>query len=71
MKKPSLRKAINQQCKDCIYDPHGGYGNWRQQVEACTCPSCSLFPVRPTSSPKKDKEAVTEPENGQNDTGTE
>jgi hypothetical protein len=30
----SMRKAINDKCKDCIYDPYGGGGNWRQQVQA-------------------------------------
>lgn len=45
----SLRAAINAKCKECIYDPMGGGGNWRQQVEACTSRSCPLFPVRPTS----------------------
>ena len=51
----SLRKAINDKCKECIYDKMGE-GNWRQQVEACTSPSCPLFPVRPKSSaPKGDK----------------
>lgn len=45
----SLRAAINAKCKECIYDPIGGRGNWRQQVEACTAPACPLFPVRPTS----------------------
>jgi hypothetical protein len=43
----SLRKAINEKCKDCIYDPLSGLGNWRQQVTACTIKTCSLWPVRP------------------------
>lgn len=45
----SLRKAINDKCKDCIYDPKAG-GTWRQQVEECTCIRCPLYPVRPKSS---------------------
>jgi len=45
----SLRKAINDKCIECIYDPDGGPGTWRQQVEACTSKKCPLFPVRPLS----------------------
>jgi hypothetical protein len=43
-----MRKAINAKCKDCIFDPVAG-GNWRQQVEACTTPECSLYALRPVS----------------------
>jgi len=53
----SLRKAINAKCKDCIYDPHSGSGNWRQQVEACAIKSCSLWPYRPKSSGKRQRGA--------------
>lgn len=45
----SLRKAINDHCKWCIYDPKSGLGNWRQQVEACAITRCALWPHRPTS----------------------
>lgn len=45
----SLRAAINGKCKDCIYDPKSGLGNWRQQVAACTITTCTLWPVRPMS----------------------
>lgn len=45
---PSLRKAINDKCRECIYDPHAA-GAWRQQVSACTSPDCPLYPVRPTT----------------------
>ena len=48
MKGISFRKAINQHCKDCIYD-NCVPGAWRQQVEACTVPNCALYPLRPTS----------------------
>lgn len=44
----SLRAAINQTCKDCIYDP-AAPGAWRQQVEGCTVTRCGLHPVRPRS----------------------
>lgn len=43
----SLRAAVNAKCRECIYDPHGGNGTWRQQVTACTSPRCPLFAVRP------------------------
>ncbi len=48
----SLRAAINAKCKDCIYD-RCAPGNWRQQVEACAIPTCSLWPYRPKSSATK------------------
>lgn len=41
----SLRKAINDKCKDCIYD-NMAKGSWVQQVCFCTSPNCPLFPVR-------------------------
>ena len=47
-KRPSLRKAINDHCKGCVYDPANG-GTWRQQVERCTVTLCPLYPVRPVS----------------------
>ena len=43
----SLRKAINDKCKECIYDPIGGEGTWVQQVRECTSGTCPLFEVRP------------------------
>jgi hypothetical protein len=49
----SLRQAINDKCKDCIYDPESGLGTWRQQVDACGAISCPLHPVRPRSSSPK------------------
>ena len=50
----SLRKAINDKCKECLYDPHAdGLGPWRMQVEACTSPSCPLFDVRPRARRRK------------------
>lgn len=50
----SLRKAVNNKCRECIYDSIGGRGTWRQQVEACTCRTCPLWPVRPLSVRKAD-----------------
>lgn len=54
-KRPSMRKAINDKCKECIYDPLAGLGNWRQQVEGCTSPDCALYELRPISKPRKEK----------------
>jgi hypothetical protein len=48
----SLRKAINDKCRDCIYDSLAR-GTWRQQVEGCTIKSCSLWPHRPMSTAGK------------------
>lgn len=45
----SLRASIDAFCRYCLYDPHSGLGNWRQQVTACTSPECPLYPVRPRS----------------------
>ena len=44
----SRTKAINEKCKDCIYDQKAP-GTWREQVEACTTRSCALWPYRPIS----------------------
>ena len=45
----SMKKAIAEKCKDCIYDPLSGLGTWVQQVTGCTSPDCALFPFRPLS----------------------
>ena len=49
--KAELRKAIAEMCKQCIYDPKGGYGTWREQVLACTSEACQLYPYRPVPAP--------------------
>jgi hypothetical protein len=47
----SLRKAIDDKCRDCIYDPLAA-GTWRQQVTLCSVKLCPLYEVRPkTGSP--------------------
>ena len=51
----SLRTAINDYCKGCIYDPFSGLGTWRQQVEGCTSPDCELYDVRPKADPRERK----------------
>ena len=45
----SLRKAINQNCKDCVYDEIAT-GTWRQQASLCSVKSCALYAVRPKST---------------------
>ena len=45
----SLRSAINAMCRYCIYDPGGGNGTWREQVQACSSSNCPLHAVRPTT----------------------
>ena len=42
----SIRKAINEMCKDTTYDELDK-GTWRQQVAACTITICPLHSVRP------------------------
>ncbi len=49
----SLRKAIDNMCKQCIYDPYPGNGTWRQQVGACTSKDCALFEVRAKPTPER------------------
>jgi len=46
----SLRKRVDEKCKDCIYDS-AVPGTWRQQVSLCDIKSCPLWRVRakPTS----------------------
>lgn len=42
----SLKKCIEEKCKDCTYD-HAAPGTWREQVELCRVKKCALWPVRP------------------------
>jgi hypothetical protein len=42
----SLKKCIEQKCKDCSYDPLD-VGTWRDQAEKCNVRNCALWPVRP------------------------
>ena len=49
----SLRKAIDQHCKSCGYDPLSGLGGWRQQITECPCTSCQLYSVRPRIKQKQ------------------
>lgn len=62
----SLRAAINQTCKDCIYDP-GAPGKWRQQVEGCTVTRCGLHSVRPRSYQGQKAESSAQPAQSRGD----
>ncbi|GEM_PF-1533161 len=53
----SMRKAINLNCKQCIYDPFVK-GTWRQQVETCGMSKCPLWEFRPKSSAKGDSRSL-------------
>ena len=46
----SLRKAIDDKCRDCIHDPLCGGGTWREQVAQCSAYRCPLWPVRAAPS---------------------
>ena len=51
---PNLRQAINDFCKECIYDPTAeDKGPWRMQVRACEAKECPLFTVRPRNARRK------------------
>ena len=45
----SLRRRINQNCRDCIYDEMA-MGTWRQQVTLCTVNSCAFHEIRPKTT---------------------
>ena len=46
---PSYRKAVNNMCRQCIYDP-AQKGAWMEQVTECTDIGCSLYDVRPITT---------------------
>ena len=47
------QQAINQNCKDCIYDP-AEPGYWQQQVEQCQSEgACALWHLRPLTGAGK------------------
>ena len=55
------QEAINEKCKECIYDPEIA-GTWRMQTEDCELIDCALWEYRPKSRSKTpdmaDSEAV-------------
>jgi hypothetical protein len=68
----SLRAAVNDHCKSCIYD-NLAPGTWRQQVTLCDAISCPLYGVRrktaypipeSTLSYYGDKSASYQPQDG-------
>jgi hypothetical protein len=44
--KMSRTKALNEHCKNCIYDKAAD-GTWREQVENCASQHCALWQHRP------------------------
>lgn len=46
--KMSRTKALNEHCRNCIYDK-AVPGTWREQVEACTSQHCALWQHRPVT----------------------
>jgi len=54
----SLRKAINEMCRSCIYDKFSP-GTWRDQTKACTVTKCALYAVRPI--PVREKAGTIDP----------
>ncbi len=50
-KRSSLRQAINDKCRSCVYD-EANVGSWLVQVTLCICKDCPLYEVRSvTKSP--------------------
>lgn len=66
----SLRKAIDQHCKSCVYDEKSGLGTWREQIARCVCTDCALWPVRtgpesgPYTRPGIDADLLSSGQNG-------
>ena len=52
--------AINEKCKECLYDPEVE-GTWRMQVEQCELTACALHPYRPVSRSKASCKADSAP----------
>ena len=44
--RPSLRNALNDKCRDCIFDP-GAVGRWREQTAAGESVNWALHEIRP------------------------
>ena len=49
MKIATRAQAINEKCRECIYDSMAG-GSWLAQVEGCTMTTCALYSFRPVTS---------------------
>ena len=50
--KLTRQQAINEKCKDCIYDSLAG-GTWREQTTACASEDCALWEYRPLDAKTK------------------
>ena len=66
MKINTRKQAIDEKCKDCNYDSLAG-GTWKEQIENCNSPDCSLYDFRPltastTKRKKEEKYALMTPE---------
>ena len=51
-KKAGMRKRINDNCKECIYDEMDE-GTWRMQVSRCTIKRCQFWDIRAKSASTK------------------
>jgi len=61
-KRLTRQQAINENCKQCLYDPYAaGLGTWKQQIEACTDEECPLYGYRPRSQGRKSGSTATLP----------
>lgn len=47
--KTTLRQAVNDNCRSCIYDSDEP-GTWLSQVENCKISRCAIFEHRPVTS---------------------
>jgi len=56
-KKSEYVKAIEMKCKECVHDPIGGKGSWREQVKNCQGTSCPMYEVRPLPTGEKHAES--------------
>lgn len=54
----SIQQAINDKCRDCIYDECLKV-TWREQVSNCTVTSCPLWKHRPTIQSPISKTTLT------------
>ena len=65
-KKIEYVKAIEKKCKECVYDPIGGNGSWREQVKNCQGMACPLYAVRPLPTGEKHAKNPNIPNLGNN-----
>ena len=65
----SRKQAIDQMCKQCIYDGSAGGGSWRKQAEDCpsdgikTKHICPLWDYRPVTLESSRAKAAANREN--------